>query len=272
MEHKVRRKKAHEEPENHERWLVSYADFITLMFAFFVVLYATSTQNADKEKKFEKSIREEMKMPGEPSGGSGGQGGGLAGANGGLGSSLSRAANPNMPDPQGGERQHNRMVASAELQEKIENKLASAAEVKGLQEAVGSLRSDAVGVRMSLAASSFFPSGSAKLKKESLQTLDKVADILKSTKYRLLIEGHSDDQPLAPGSGFETNWELSSARASQVIRYLAKVHSIDPKRMAAMSYADQRPVVPNTTEANRAKNRRIEILILTGDGSQYEDF
>lgn len=264
---KRRRRKAHEEHENHERWLVSYADFITLMFAFFVVLYATSTQNAEKEEKFEKSIREELSMPAT---GSGGQGGGLAGANGGLGSSMSKNANPNMPDPEGASKQHSRMVASADLQEKIEEKISSSGEA--LKEAVGNLRHDAVGVRMSLAASSFFPSGSAKLKRESLQILDKVAEILKSTPHKLLIEGHSDNQPVAPGSGFETNWELSSARASQVIRYLEKVHGINPKRMAAMSYADQRPVVPNTTDANRAKNRRIEILILSGDGAQYEEF
>lgn len=271
MERAVKRK-AHEEHENHERWLVSYADFITLLFAFFVVLYATSTQNTEKEKKFEKSIREEMKMPSEEGSGVNGSGGGLAGANGGLGSSMSRNANPNMPDPQGPPAYHNRVVASAELQEKLENKMASAMAQQELK-SIGTLRHDAIGVRMSLAAETFFPSGSAKLKKDALQTLDKIAEMLKSTSNRLLIEGHTDNVPLAPGTGFETNWELSSARASQVIRYLAKVHGINPKRMAAMSYADQRPLVPNDSPENRAKNRRIEILILNGEnGSPYDEF
>lgn len=249
------KRKAHEH-ENHERWLVSYADFITLLFAFFVVMYATSTQNTEKEKKFENSIRENFKLPSSP-------GGGAMGGNG--ANSQDGEASGSGPD-----KAHANLVRAAELQEKYEKKISEQND-EDLKKIAASLRHDAIGVRMSLAASSFFPSGSAKIKPSALRTLNKLGELLKNSSYRVLVEGHTDDQPVAKDSGYESNWELGSARATQVVRYLAKVSGVDPQRMAAMSYADQRPLVKNTSEENRAKNRRIEILILTGD-NPYDDF
>lgn len=262
----MRRKKQHE-PENHERWLVSYADFITLLFAFFVVLYATSTQNAEKEKKFEESIREELKLPSSSGPLPGSGAGGLSQQAGGGRQIIASAAGD--PDEKV-VAQQGQLVRSGELQERIERKIASSMS-SGEQTAIGPLRHDAIGVRMTLAASSFFPSGSAKIKRSALSTLDKVADLVKPNDYRVLIEGHTDDLPLPQDSNFESNWELASARATAVVRYFAKVHRVNPKRLAALSYADQRPLVPNVSEQNRAQNRRIEILILTGD-NPYEEF
>lgn len=247
------KRKSPEEHENHERWLVSYADFITLMFAFFVVMYATSTQNEEKEKQFEESIRERFHLPSPGGGGSG------------AGTGARQLANVSSDQESAADRTQARLVESAETQEALEKNLFSKMSQEELKRSISSLRHDALGVRMSLAASSFFPSGSAKLKREALPTLDKIGSILKDLRYKLLIEGHTDDQPLSKESPFESNWELSSARATQVIRYFEKLHGISPKRMAAMSYADQKPIVPNNSEENRAKNRRIEILIITGD-------
>lgn len=241
-------KKNHsEEHENQERWLVSYADFITLLFAFFVVLYATSSQNLEKEKKFEESVRTEFKM-----------------------AAITTSINPTASAVSSGQviepielfRQKN--VDNAELEEYVVRLLKKNMSEEERKTAIEGIRHDNMGVRISLAASTFFPPGSAKLRLPALRSLDKVANILKISNKKIIIEGHTDDQVLA-GSQIESNWELASLRATSVVRYLIKYHKIDPTRMAAISYADQRPLVDNTTESNREKNRRIEILIINSE-------
>lgn len=251
----------HEEHENSERWLVSYADFITLLFAFFVVLYATSSQNKEKEKQFEESIRETMKLPQAEGGGGGGGAGSGAAANMGTQAGF---------EPGGGSTAQSRLANNADLQEKLEKEVSEKMSPEE-RKTVISLRHDLFGVRMSLAASSVFPTGSAKIRREALPTLDKIAQMMKASTFKMLVEGHTDDQPIAPGGSFDSNWELASARATQVVRYLAKVHAIPEARLAAVSYADQRPLAPNTTEENRTQNRRIEILFITGE-SPYDEF
>lgn len=235
-------KEHHEEHENHERWLVSYADFITLLFAFFVVLYATSTQNEDKEKKFQDSIRTEFKMMGM--GGGRSETGGIFG---------------NIIEPIDVFQQ--RGVGNLELQEYIERLLQKNMTPEERKMSIAGLRHDTVGVRISLAASTFFPSGSSKLRLPALKSLDKVATILKASNRKIIIEGHTDDQVVSGGQ-VESNWELAGLRATSVVRYLIKYQGIDASKLAGMSYADQRPIVPNTNEENRSKNRRIEILIV----------
>jgi chemotaxis protein MotB len=87
--------------------------------------------------------------------------------------------------------------------------------------------------------------------------------MLKQANRKIIVEGHTDDLPIQGGQ-FESNWELASLRATSVVRYLIKFHEIDPKKIAAISYADTKPVAPNTSEDNRSKNRRIEILVVNG--------
>ena len=257
----MKRKHDHEEHESSERWLVSYADFITLLFAFFVVLYATSTQNVEKEKQFEESIREQMKIPPQGGGGAGGSGQGLAQQ------ALGEAAevSPN----QGGDSERQKLARSAELEEEIEKAIGKSMTEEEKKQ-ISELRHDAFGVRMNLAASSVFPTGSAKLRRESLPVLDKLASILKGSEFKMLIEGHTDDVPVTGGE-FDSNWELASARATQVVRYLTKVRQVPANRLAAVAYADQRPLVPNSSEENRARNRRIEILLITAE-TPFDDF
>lgn len=235
------RAKKHEEHENHERWLVSYADFITLLFAFFVVLYATSTQNEEKEKKFEDSVKASFKLMGA------------------AGNQNSGAALGQVFDPL--ELIQRRDVGNGELEDNIERLLQKNMTEAEKKSAVAGIRHDQTGVRISLSASTFFPSGSAKLRLPALHSLDKIAKILKLSNRQIVIEGHTDDQAVLGGT-VESNWELGSLRATSVVRYLMKYHQIDGKKLAAASYADQRPLVPNTSEENRAKNRRIEILIV----------
>ena len=241
----MRQKRGHEEHENHERWLVSYADFMTLLFAFFVVLYATSTQNIEKEKTFEKSMRQQFRM-----------------AMGGQGTSSNVSQNNAIMDPIN--IFENKNVGNGELEDYVEKLLAKNMSEEERKLAIGGLRHDSVGVRISLAAATFFPSGSPKLRLPALRSLDKVAEILKKTNNRLIVEGHTDDQKVVGGQ-YGSNWELASLRATSVVRYLIKYHGIDPKRLAAISYADTKPLTPNVTDEARAKNRRIEILIVTAN-------
>ncbi len=238
------RAKKHEEHENHERWLVSYADFITLLFAFFVVLYATSNQNEEKEKKFEESIRANLKFAG-----------------GGLGGAANMGAGPlgQVFDPL--EMLQKRNIGNEELEDSVERLLDKNMTKEERQSSVSGIAHDTSGVRIRLAASTFFPSASSKLRLPALKSLDKVAQILKLSNRNIVIEGHTDDQALV-GGNLESNWELASLRATSVVRYLIKYHSLDPKKISAASYADQRPIVDNSTEENRAQNRRIEILIV----------
>lgn len=242
------RRQKHEEHENYERWLVSYADFITLLFAFFVVLYATSSQNEEKEKKFEDSIRAQFKMVGNV-GDSQSQTGGMLGQ---------------VIDPI--DVFQNKNVGNGELEDYVQRIIQKNMSEEERKLAIGGLRHDSMGVRISLAASTFFPVGSSKLRLPALRSLDKVANILKASGRRLIIEGHTDNQQIVGGQ-IDSNWELASLRATSVVRYLIKYHGIESKRLAAISYADTKPLVPNTTDENRAKNRRIEILIVNNNSA-----
>jgi chemotaxis protein MotB len=127
--------------------------------------------------------------------------------------------------------------------------------------AITGLRHDRSGVRIMLPAANLFPSGSSKLRLPALQSLDRIAEILKLSNREIVIEGHTDNQALVSGT-MESNWELGSLRATSIVRYLMKYHKIPGDQLSAASYADQRPLAPNDTESNRAKNRRIEIFIL----------
>ncbi len=236
------RRKKHEEHENHERWLVSYADFITLLFAFFVVLYATSSQNIEKEKKFEDSIKASFK---------------LAGGFGELNQSGAKFGQ--VFDPF--DMIQKKDIGTTELEDSLARILKKNMSEEEQKQTISGIRTDKNAVRISLAASTFFPSGSAKLRLPALKTLDKIAKILKLTGRPVVIEGHTDDLVLS-GGNFESNWELAGARATSVVRYLIKYQGVNPRLLSAASYGEQKPVAPNDSEENRDKNRRIEILII----------
>lgn len=237
------RRRRHEEHENHERWLVSYADFITLLFAFFVVLYATSSQNEEKEKKFEESIKANFKL--------------LAV----VGSKEQNLGNPLGQVFEPFDMISKRNVGNVELEDAIEQILHKKLSEADRKASITGLRHDRSGVRIMLPAANLFPSGSSALRKPGKEALDQVAAILKLSNREIVIEGHTDDQALSNG-GTVTNWELASLRATRIVRYLLEQHQMSGKLLSAASYADQRPMAPNDTEENRAKNRRIEIFIL----------
>jgi chemotaxis protein MotB len=242
-------RKHEEEHENHERWLVSYADFITLLFAFFTVLYATSQRDIAKQKEFEQSIRKSFKSFLD----FGGVQGGITAPD--ENSSLIPPPIDLFPPPSDG--------SPSELEEavkKVTNKIMTKEEQK---EFISSIRHDAVGVEISLAANALFPSGSDQFTDGGLNALNKIGAMLKATGRSLVIQGHTDNQPISTAR-FPSNWELSAARATRIVRYLINRHGINSERLVAVAYGDQRPIASNDSEAGRSKNRRIEIMMVNG--------
>jgi chemotaxis protein MotB len=238
------KKKHEEEHENHERWLVSYADFITLLFAFFVILYATSQKDASKAQEFQKSIQKAFKSYVDF--------GGVQGKYVDNQTATQLIPPPIDVVPQEGGPQETQDY----LEREIEKTLGNDEESKDISD----IRSDSEGVHVSLAASSFFDPGESLLKEGSLPALDKIFKVITRLNRKFIIQGHTDDLPIHTEQ-FPSNWELSSARASTIVRYLIARYKVHPSRLVAVGYADQKPLIENDTPAHRAKNRRIDILI-----------
>lgn len=242
------KKKHEEEHENHERWLVSYADFITLLFAFFTILYATSQKDISKAQEFQKSIQKAFRS--------------FVDFGGVQGKFVdNQSATQIIPPPidvvplEGGPQETQDFV-----QREIEKALGEDDEKKYISD----IRSDAEGVHVSLAASTFFDPGESLIKEQALPALEKICAVVAKLNRRFIIEGHTDNVPIHT-TRFPSNWELSATRASTIVRYMIARHNITPTKLAAVGYADQRPLNPNDTPAHRANNRRIDILIVTDE-------
>lgn len=240
-------KKHEEEHENHERWLVSYADFITLLFAFFTVLYAQSQHDAAKAEEFQKSVQKAFRSFVDF--------GGL------MGKFVdSKDATQFIPPPIDVVPREG--ASPEEMKDFVEKQLDSEMGKEEMSSDEISLRSDAAGVTVTLGASSFFDPGEGLIREDALPALNKIAKALKKTRRVLIVEGHTDDTPIHTAK-FPSNWELSSTRASTIVRYFQTIHKYPSDHLISVGYADQRPVVPNSSPQNKAKNRRIEILIVT---------
>lgn len=243
-----RRKKTPEEHENHERWLISYADFITLLFAFFVVMYSISSVNEGKYRVLSDSLGSAFKSsPNEPQ----------LRLN--QPPSVPRPIKPATPqkpelspDPKLKQRTENMRQVAQDLL-KVLTPLINDNQVKITQ----SLR----GITVEINAAVLFAPGQATLQPESAKALAAVAKVLAQAPNQIQIEGHTDDAPISTAF-FPSNWELSSARASSVVR-LFSANEVAPERMVAIGYADNRPVVPNTDNESRARNRRVTMLIIS---------
>lgn len=248
------RKKKHVEHENHERWLVSYADFITLLFAFFVVLYATS--EADMKKQEE--MREQMKKQFSGFFGSGQPEGHFNTDS----SSTSLIAPPFQTYP---------AVGSGVQEEKdfVQRKLQKELSENEYQDVVEAINPDSYGVRIQLDAGSIFSSGSSDIREEAVLALEKVGRLLRDSNRKVIIEGHTDSQPVRQGGPYPSNWELSGARATKIARFLVQRLKVDPSRVIPIAYSSNKPLATNMTPEGRAKNRRIELLIINGDEAGF---
>jgi chemotaxis protein MotB len=248
-----RKGKKHEHV-NHERWLVSYADFITLLFAFFVVMFAVSQVDSKKLGRFVESVNVAFQFQGifPPSSGSPLQRGGSAG------NSLVPAVVTDRPSL------FRYTAASPEaraLKESLEQEIDRA----GVGSMVG-LRYDPRGVALSLPEEHFFRPGSANLEPEALDELRTLAESLRAQPGPILIEAHTDDLPVRSPL-FPSSWELSAARAARVARFLVEEGNLEAARLSATGLADTRPLVPNTDDQTRAANRRVELVLVTEGGA-----
>ena len=242
------RKKHEEEHENHERWLVSYADFITLLFAFFVVLYSVSKVDNKKMAETAHAIKWALHFAGT----------------GGVGelpifdTPIAEGACPS--NVKGGQAHMAEIKKAVEkTRRRLETKLAPF--LIGQHPAVTAI-SEVDGRRLviRLAAANFFDPAGAALRPEALPVLDAIAAELSQMERPVRVDGYTDSEPLQ-STRFRDNWELSTARAARVVAYLEEAHSIDRQLLSAAGYADTHPIADDSTPAGRILNRRVELVV-----------
>lgn len=216
------RRRREEEGEHHDRWLVSYADFVTLLLAFFVVMYAISSVNEGRYRV--------------------------------VSESLVKAFQTNQPEKAaaGKDVSHTGMQALADNINQVLEPMVRDGRVRVTQSSRG--------LAVEINASVLFEPGQAELQPASAEILASVAKVLAKSPNGLEVEGHTDDSPIASPI-YPSNWELSSARASRVVR-LFRSAGVDPGRMAAVGYGEYRSIETNDTPEGRARTRRVTVVIL----------
>lgn len=266
MTRKYRKRHMEQDPDIHERWMVSYADFITLLFAFFVVMYAISISKEGSlsvvsdsiERAFtpqdtSKSVAEDDAASSTESSLS------VIDLNGGEGV-LEGHESPSPPVPEISE-------SMAKLQElatqgvmkpvvdEVEKALESLIEEGGVN-----ITSDDLWVQIDIESNLLFESGLAQLNNNVTSTMRSLARVLEQFSHNIQVEGYTDNVPIQ-NETYPSNWELSAARSASVVHLFAQ-SGVDPKRMSAVGFGEFRPVAENDTPQGRAKNRRVVIVVL----------
>ncbi|NDI86791.1 flagellar motor protein MotD [Undibacterium crateris] len=239
------RRRYQEEPENHERWLVSYADFITLLFAFFVVMYAISSVNEGKYRVLSNSLTGAFSN-----------------------SSNSNAVQPVVVPPVVRldtlpvmkNRSHEALRKEREKMTGVATNIMAVLEPL-VREGKVKVSQTSRGVTIEINASLLFPPGEAKLNTDSIQALIAIASVLKLDNHAIQVEGHTDNLPIR-NPVFPSNWELSAVRASTVARLLTE-NGVDELRVTAVGQGAKLPVDLNDTPEGRARNRRVTVTVLS---------
>ena len=275
------RKVKHPEHANHERWLVSYADFITLLFAFFVVMFATSHADKDKQKVVSAAVKDAIN-----------EGSFVTTVAGFLGKSKDnqdihlREAKPYEGAPKEAEKpekKDQKKEAAEKPPEQAKPNAAQAAVVELLpsfQALTGDLEREIAdgkldvsleprGLVVSMKEAAFFPAASDGINREAYPIIEKVADSIRKLKNPVRLEGHTDAIPIR-SKRFPNNWTLAAARSIAMLELLEKKFGINRANMAVAGYADTVPIADNKTAEGRAKNRRVDIIILNQFGLTSE--
>lgn len=281
-------------PPDTGRWLVSYADFITVMMIFFIVLWTTARVDEDKFQQLGQAMSMAffpsgnlMPQPGPPGAGGLGSGDGEGPADGtedgsedgdvawpldpvppdagdgpdgldpGAIPGIDPGIDPVIPGLESGVHPWTGLPISPE-----DAGLGLAEQLPGLIDSgeLQVVRSER-GIVISVQNSVLFDSGSAEVRGEAVPVLEEVAAALRHLDNSVLVEGYTDNVPIQTAA-FPSNWELSSARATNVLRHLLAAGDLEPDRFAAVGYGEYRNIYPNDTEENRQKNRRVDIVIL----------
>jgi chemotaxis protein MotB len=250
-----RNRKRAAEHENHERWLITYADLITLLLIFFVIMYAMSKIDTEKYQILSQALNFEFKkadsvLP---------QGQGVLGR-----VSTAKATEGDKSENAENEKREREEKEQKDLREKqLENlleKIQQYIQQQNLQAQVFAANTPK-GISVTLNDLFLFDLGKAELKKEAFPILTQLATLFPTLNTTISIEGHTDNLPLATGSLYRDNWGLSNERSLSVLRYFIN-SGLDPKKLVSSGFADTRPVADNDTVENRAKNRRVEIVVL----------
>lgn len=259
----ARRRKREEEPVNQERWLVSYADFITLLFAFFVVMYSISSVNEGKYRVLSDSLSQTFS---EDRGLDPIQIGEVSRSIGVMPESSEAGA-----EPESGVEE---VVSESELpDEPLQPEAQLAAIADKLKSTMSALIEDDLvdikqnqyWVEVNIKSSMLFASGSSRLSRNALQALRKITRIIKPIQNIIHVEGYTDSVPIDT-LFYPSNWELSAARAASVVHLFARL-GILPSRLAAIGYGEHHPIADNSTEEGRSENRRVSLVILARGSS-----
>ena len=245
----MRRKHIPDESDNTDRWMVSYADFVTLLFAFFVVMYAMSSVNEGKYRVLADTMTEAFKVA------------------------------PKSPDPiQIGK--ENKVVSSSKpsieaikpvkilpkSQRTYKREMKQIAETvsKSVQPLIDKglikVTQNKLWVEIEMNSKILFSSADSELEEEALPALKALAGVLKKLPNSIDVEGHTDNLPIN-NELFPSNWELSAARAASVV-HLFTDYGVNPRRLSSIGYAEFRPIANNSTEEGRVRNRRVKVVIL----------
>lgn len=223
----------------HSRWMIPYADMLTLLIGFFLVLYSTTMGNQASMQKTMETVQSALRLKNEAV-----------------------------------------MESHAQL-ESLQEKLAAMAETPEIDssEAVklqDSLKQQGIevhqqdrGIVITFRDSVLFEPGSAELTPTAKATLSQLVETLRADNHPIRVEGHTDTTPISTPQ-FPSNWELSTSRATNIVKYLVHDHHFDPSRLSAMGYGEFRPVANNSTIEGKQKNRRVDIVILSGEGAKQE--
>ncbi len=236
----ARKKKCPEEVS--EKWAIPYADFLTLLLCLFIALFAMAQAGKQAALEYAQAFAKAFGMRLVP-----------------FQESLPKQI---VPQP---------VVPRSEPTEKGRRIQRQIRELEDMLKRMGlegefKVSYEVIGIRLILQERILFPSGSAEIKPETYPILDKLYEILKDLPNPVEVEGHTDSIPISTEK-FPSNWELSTARASSIVRYfIAK--GINPERLKASGYADTKPIASNATPEGRAQNRRVEIVILNIKGSE----
>jgi chemotaxis protein MotB len=279
--HRREEHEEHEEHENHEAWVIPYADMLTLLMCLFLVLFAVGNVDKQKFEKLSESMRAEFGSGASEkivSLGEEASTGPLLG-----GESLFESVTPTTATPSivigdpgaigadigpaiiapivevvvtdevAAQQSYDELLA---LQQLVRER----AEARGLADAVG-FRFENRGLVVSIITDQvLFPESSAVLQPQGIEIVELVADVLRASPNNISIEGHTDSRPISSGR-YPSNWELSTARATSVLRHRTENIGFDPTRLSAAGYADTRPVASNDTPEGAARNRRVEVVV-----------
>lgn len=256
-------RKRHEEHANHERWLISYADFITLLFAFFVVLYSSSQVDKRKVGKLAMAIQVAFQQMGAfPT------------------SNTKLPLSESEPMPFQDVQAIENVSRSQDLQRFVQPQDGSLSNavlpghIRDIQEAIEKalapeirrhvvdIKQQREGLVISLREMGFFESGSATMRRSSADAVERLVSVLKDRPEMLRIEGHTDNVPIH-NAHFNSNWELSTARAIELLRVFITEYNLAPERLTVSGYGEYHPVDTNDTPEGRGHNRRVDIVIIS---------